>query len=264
MLKQNVFRDRSLVKATIAACSLKSSDVVYEIEPEDDLVTDELAGVARRVIILVKQPLRAQALVSRLQENANIEICAVDFVQYTIEEQSYKVFANLTSFIPSEVVKKLLYAKTPPLESFLIMQEDVANKYAGISKETELSLLTKPWFEVTVLQKFRRGDFEPLPLVDIVLLNFKMRKRPLVSLTDANLYRSFIKFSLEAGKKGLDVGYTTLFTEEQWKRITKDLDVKLSVKPADLTFDHWLRLFGYFVKFIPDSKRMPLLKKKVK
>jgi hypothetical protein len=89
-----------------------------------------------------------------------------------------------------------------------------------------------------------------------------MRKAPLISPFDAKTYRHFIKFSFDAGKKGLDTGYMNIFTDEQWKRISKDLDFKYSIKPTELTFDQWLQIFGYFIKLIPDSKRKPLLKRK--
>jgi 16S rRNA A1518/A1519 N6-dimethyltransferase RsmA/KsgA/DIM1 with predicted DNA glycosylase/AP lyase activity len=264
MLKQNSFRDRNLVRTTIAACSITKSDIVYEIEPEDDLITSELAEVSRKVIVLVKQPDRAYFLNSQLHDFHNVELYEVDFLRYEIQDRGYKVFSNTTSSIPSEVIKKLLSAKTPPLDSFLVVREDIANRYSGTPKETESSVLVKPRFEVTIPRKFRRIDFEPAPSFDIVLLNLKKYKKPLISPLEENIYRNFIKFSFEAGKKGLDSGYAQIFTDEQWKRITKDLNVKLSIKPTELSFNQWLQLFGYFTKFIPDTKRMPLLKKKKK
>jgi 16S rRNA A1518/A1519 N6-dimethyltransferase RsmA/KsgA/DIM1 with predicted DNA glycosylase/AP lyase activity len=264
MLKQNSFRDRNLVRTTITACSITKSDILYEIEPEDELVTSELAAVARKVIVLVKQPDRAHFLSSQLQDIQNVEVYEADFLRYEFQDRGYKVFSSITSLIPSEIIKKLLSARVPPLDSFLVVQEDIANRYSGTPKETESSVLVKPRFEVTILRKFRRVDFVPAPSVEIVLLNLKMRKRPLISPLEENIYRNFIKFSFEAGKKGLDSGYTNIFTNEQWKRISKDLDVKLSIKPTELSFNQWILLFGYFTKLVPDSKRMPLLKKKKK
>lgn len=161
------------------------------------------------------------------------------------------------------MINKLLYSKVPPLDSLLVMQEDAANIYSGTPKETEFSVLVKPWFDVTIVRKFRRFDFQPAPSGEIVLLNLKTRQPPLIAPSDAKTYRHFIKFSFDAGKKGLDIGYMRIFTDEQWKRIAKDLGVKYGIKPTELTFDQWLQIFGYFTKFIPDSKRKPLLKRKV-
>jgi 23S rRNA (adenine-N6)-dimethyltransferase len=264
MLKQNSFRDRNLVRTTITACSITKSDHVYEIEPENELTTSELAAVARKVVVLVKQPDRADFLTSQFQDIHNVEVYAADFLRYEVQDRGYKVFSNLNSSIPSEMIKKILSARVPPLDSFLVVQEDIANRYSGTPKETESSVLVKPRFEVTILRKFRSVDFEPAPSTSVVLLDLKMRKRPLISPLEENIYRNFIKFSFEAGKKGLDSGYMNIFTNEQWKRISKDLDVKLSIKPTNLTFDQWLKLFRYFSKLVPDSKRMPLLKKKIK
>jgi 16S rRNA A1518/A1519 N6-dimethyltransferase RsmA/KsgA/DIM1 with predicted DNA glycosylase/AP lyase activity len=264
-------------------CSITRSDLVYEVEPENELFTSELAVVARKVVVLVKQPIRAHLLSSQLQHRDNVEVREADFLRYEIQDQAYKVFSNVTNvevhlpeiqdqahkalsnvtFItPSKMIKKLLSAKVPPLDSFLVIQEHAANLYSGTPKETEFSVLVKPWFDVTILRKFRRVDFQPAPSVDIVLLNLKMRKPPLISPFDAKTYRHFIKFSFDAGKKGLDTGYMNIFTDEKWKRISKDLGVKYSIKPTELTFDQLLQIFGYFTKLIPDSKRKPLLKRK--
>lgn len=262
MLKQNSFRDRNLVRRTIRACSITKSDLVYEIEPENELVTSELAVVARKVVVLVKQPIRAHLLSSQFQHINNVEVHEADFLRYEIQDQAYKLFSNVTSTIPSQMINKLLYAKVPPLDSFLVMQEHHAHRYSGTPKETEFSVLVKPWFEVTIHRTFRRVDFQPVPSVDIVLLHLEMRKRPLISPLDTKTYRHFIKFSFDAGKKGLDTGYMHIFTDEQWKRISKDLGVKLSIKPTEVAFDEWLQIFGYFTKLIPGSKRKPLLKRK--
>lgn len=264
MLTQNLFRDRHLARAAIASCSITRFDSVYEIEPENSLISAELAAAAKKVVVLAKNPPQARLLSSQLQEVENVEVWETDFLRCEIQDRSYKVFANVTSSAPSEIIKKLLYAPLPPNDLFLLIQEDAANRHSGNPKETELSALVKPWFDVDVLNKFQKADFKPTPMMDIILLDFKARKKPLISPDLANIYRAFIRFSFESGKKGLNVGYMHVFTEEQWKRISKDLGVKLEVKPTDLVLNQWLRLFEYFTKFVPDPKRKPLLNKKVK
>lgn len=264
MPTQNLFKERNLVKTTIAAISIGKSDLIYEIEPEDELVSSELALSARKVVLLVKQLSRSQSLSSYYQGISNIEVRDADFLRIDIPDYSYKVFANLTSSVPSEVIKKLISAKYPPQNAFLLTTEDTASRYSGSPKETETSVLIKPWFEITIARRFRKSDFEPLPALDVNLVDLKLRKNPLVTIQNINIYRNFIKYSYAAGKKGLDRGYAHIFTEEQWKRITKDIDVKLSVKPMELAFEQWIRIFEYFLKFVSESKRMPLLKKKVK
>lgn len=264
MLKPNSFRDRNLVRTTIMACSITKSDLVYVIEPENELVTSELAVAAKKVVVLVRHPKRAHLLSTRFQDIENVEVREVDFLHYVIQEQAYKVFSNVISIVTSRMIKKLLYARVPPHDSFLVMQEDAANRYSGTPKETESSVLIKPWFDVTIHRTFQRSNFKPVPSVDIVLLNLKMREKPLIPSQDANIYRKFISFSFEAGKKGLDIGYMHIFTDDQWMQISRDVGVKLSIEPTQLTFDQWLQIYAYFAKLIPDSKKKPLMRKKIK
>jgi 23S rRNA (adenine-N6)-dimethyltransferase len=264
MLKQNSFKDQTLLRTTLAACSFTKSDLVYEIEPEDELITSELAVLARKVGVWLKHPVLVDNLKVQLKDLQNVEVHELDFTRTEFEDQPYKVFANVSAVLTSEVMNKILNARIPPVDSFLLMREDAANRYSGLPKENDFSILVKPWFEVNILRKFRKVDFEPVPSVDLVLLNLKIRKRPAILPEDANTYRSFVKFSFDAGKKGMDAGYQSIFTEEQWKQISKDLGVKQSSKPSEMTFEQWLHLFKNFTKIIPNSKRLYLLKKKSK
>jgi 23S rRNA (adenine-N6)-dimethyltransferase len=264
MLKQNSFKDRTLLRTTLAGCSFTKSDLVYELEPEDEWITFELAVLARKVVVWSKHSALVESLMVQLKDFLNVEVHELDFTRTEIQDPSYKVFANVSAVLTSEVMNKILNARISPADSFLLMREDAANRYAGLPKENEFSVLVKPWFEVNILRKFRKGDFEPVPPVDLVLLNLKIRKRPTIIAEEANTYRSFVKFSFDTGKKGLDIGYQSFFTEEQWKQISKDLGVKQSSKPSDLTFEQWLHLFRSFAKIVPNSKRLYLLKKKSK
>jgi 23S rRNA (adenine-N6)-dimethyltransferase len=261
MLKPNSFRERDLVRSTVATCSITESDIVYVVEPENELVTTELSVVAKEVILLIRQSKQAELLRSRLASLKNIEVREVDFLHYVIPDEQYKVFSNVISVVTSRMIKTLLYARTPPLETFLVMQEDAAKRYSGMPKETEDALLVKPWFQASIVSRFQRSDFVPVPSMDIVLLNFKTRENPLVPPQEAKVYRQFVSFSFDAGKKGLDVGYEDVFTEDQWSDISQDVHARLSVKPAELTFDQWLQIFEHFKALVPDSKRKPLLRK---
>ncbi len=170
------------------------------------------------------------------------------------------MFSNIPFNITSEIIRKLLYAKTPPIDSYLVMQEEAASKFSGTPKETEFSVLVKPWFVLTIIRKFRRTDFEPVPSVDVVLLNIKKRDKPLISRDNTANYRKFVKLGFEAWKKDLVTAYKRLFTYEQWKRLSRDLGFAKEVTSTQLTFEQWLGIFERFMKIVPDSKRVPFLK----
>jgi hypothetical protein len=56
------------------------------------------------------------------------------------------------------VVSKLVSARYVPLDSYLIIQEEVANRLGGFPKEAQRSLLLKSRFKSTNICRFRPTD----------------------------------------------------------------------------------------------------------
>jgi 23S rRNA (adenine-N6)-dimethyltransferase len=260
LLAQNFIRDPGLVGAIVAGSSITKSDLVYEIGPGEGIITQELAAVARQVIAIEKDPTLVRNLKSRFSGVGNVEIQEGDFIRFEIRYDDYKVFSNIPFNITSDIVRKLINAKNPPSDAYLVLQEAAAGKFAGIPGETEFSVLAKPWFDITIVRRFLRTDFEPVPSVEVALLRIAKREQALVTKDNAATYRRFVKFGFEAWKKDLGKAYDKIFTYEQWKRISRELGFKMDVKPTQLTFTQWLGTFKRFLEIVPESKRVPFLK----
>jgi 23S rRNA (adenine-N6)-dimethyltransferase len=260
LLSQNFLRDSNLVRSLILKSTLNKTDVVIEIGPGEGIITRELARVVGRVIAIEKDSEFTALLRSRLNGLQNVEIHESDFLKYNIKERGYKVFSNIPFNITSDIVRKMLYKDNPPTDAYLVMQEEAAQKFAGIPRETEFSILMKPWFDARLVWKFRRTDFIPVPSVDVVLINITKRDMPLISSDNARIYHKFVKFGFGAWKKSLDKAYKHVFTYEQWKRMSKDLEFTIEVTPTQLTFEQWFGLFRCFMTIVPPSKRMSFLK----
>lgn len=254
-LAQNFFRDPAVVVSIVTSSSLGNNDIVYEIGPGEGIITRELAKAAGRVIAIEKDPLLAERLRKKFQGVKNMRIYEGDFLKFRIRERNYKILSNIPFNITAEVLKQVLFGQNPPLEAFLVVQKEAAEKFVGIPLETEVSVLAKPWFSLEIVRKFRRSDFEPMPGVDVVLLHIVRRKKSLVSDENAWKYRKFVKFGFEAWKKDLKTAYKRVFTYEQWKRLSKSLQFPLKVTPAELSFEQWLKLFEYFLVGVIDIKQ---------
>ncbi|WP_419943593.1 rRNA adenine N-6-methyltransferase family protein [Candidatus Palauibacter sp.] len=86
-------------------------------------------------------------------------------------------------------------ADSPPQDAWLVIQREAAERFAGspCSRETLPSLLLKPWWQIEIVRRFRRTDFDPPPSVDAVALWLARRTRPLVDRFQAVDYRRFIQ-----------------------------------------------------------------------
>lgn len=254
ILAQNFLRSSKLVRSLLDTSSIESDDIVYEIGPGRGIITAALAQIARRVIAIEKDQNLARQLCRRFQDVVNVEIIANDFLLYQIRDREYKIFANIPYNMTAGIVRKILYRPPVPSEAFLVMQKEAAEKFSGNPSETQFSILAKPLFDIRIVRELRRTDFEPVPNVDSVLLHIKKRHVSLVRNEDVFLYHRFVHYGFGTRKNSLKSIFKPIFTYQQWKHLSKDLQFPLNAIPSGLTFEQWLGLFECFIQRVPGNK----------
>lgn len=255
---QNFIANAPLVANLIEKSSINKNDLVYEIGPGTGIITAELAKRCRKVIAVEIDKELVKSLRKKFSNVPNLEICEANFLFCPLPESEYKVFSNIPFNITATIVKKLVEAENPPLDAFLFVQDDSAKKFVGapIAKETQFSLLIKPFFELSIAHRFKRTDFRPIPKVDVVLLRIKKRQQLLLEPKNRQLYKDFIVYSFNTWKPTLQEGLKKIFTRTQFPRLAKDLGFSVSAKPTDLKFWQWLGLFNFFAKQTDVSKKL--------
>jgi 23S rRNA (adenine-N6)-dimethyltransferase len=247
-LAQNFITKSSLVDSLLNRSSITPDDVVYEIGPGAGILTRALVKRVRKVIAIEKDRDLYMNLKRKLEHDKNIILHNTDFLKFNIIDSCYKVFANIPFNITSAIMKKIIYAPNPPAEAYLIIQKEAAEKFIGIPKTTQFSVLVKPWFRLRIIRSFKRTDFSPVPNVDVVMLHMKKRSPPLVALQERHVYERFITRGFNAWKKNVKQNYKNTFTYTQWKRLSRDLAFPFHAKPSELRFEQWLGLFEFYKK----------------
>lgn len=245
-LAQNFIDRSSLVDSLLSKTSIGSDDIVYEIGPGTGVLTKGLAKRVKKVIAIEKDPDLYVSLVQKFEHNDHVVLHNADFLRFKIRYSCYKVVANIPFNITAAIMKKIIYATNPPAESYLIMQKEAAEKFIGIPKTNQFSVLVKPWFRLRVIKYFKRIDFFPFPNVDVVMLYMEKRSPPLVALKDRHVYEKFIVRGFNAWKKNVKQNYKNTFTYAQWKRLSHDLAFPIRARPSELCFRHWLGLFEFY------------------
>jgi 23S rRNA (adenine-N6)-dimethyltransferase len=255
ILAQNFLRSRKLVRSLLDAASITPADIVYEIGPGRGIITAELAQVALRVVAIEKDRTLACELHKKFQDVSNVRIIAKDFLRYHIADREYKIFASIPYNLTAHIVRRVLYVPPVPSDAYLIMQKEAAEKFSGSPRETQFSILVKPFFDIQILRDLKRTDFEPVPNVDSVLLQFKKRHQALVRRQDISLYRRFVRYGFRTWKNNLKSTFKSIFTYQQWKHLSKDLDFPLDAVPSALTLEQWLGLLECFQERVPTNKQ---------
>lgn len=255
---QNFLRSPRLVEKLVRLADINPGDLVYEIGPGKGIITEQLLKLKTRVVAIEKDEKLFQKIKQRFSGNSRLKVFHGDFLKWHLPKQKkYKVFSNIPFNLTAQIIKKLTSAVNPPEDSYVIIQEEAAKKFAGLpyGKERQYSLLLKPWFEMKILYRFRISDFYPIPKVNIVLLNIKKRKEPLIEQKNSQLFRDFVVYGFNQWKPNLKQAFKKVFTHQQFSKLAKDLKFDLLSKPTDLTFEQWMGLFDYFLVGVSREKQ---------
>lgn len=244
---QNFLKNPELIKQLLAKTNIVRGDIVYEIGAGMGIITSVLAQVCKEVIAIELDDKLYINLKNKFQSISNIELRQGDFLKETLPKYEYKVFSNVPFIITSDVVKKLLNSSNPPLDTYLIVQKEFADKILGMPRENLLSITTKPWFNIETIHTFSPQDFHPTPRVNIVLLRLQKLANPLIDNKNKELFKDFIAYSFTHSGPTLQKSLKDIFTKEQFQRLANNLKFSNKAKPTEITQKQWLELFSFFL-----------------
>jgi 23S rRNA (adenine-N6)-dimethyltransferase len=261
-LAQNFLRDARAADALLNQTALTPDDVVCEIGRGTGTLTDRLARRCHHVVAIEKDARLADALRRHFAARPNVTVFEGDFLAFPLPVTRYKVVANPPFNVIAAVVTKLADTPYPPEDTYLVVQREAAQRFAGDPLETLASVRLKPWFEPSVVHRFARRDFVPEPGVDVVLLRLRKRGPPLVPDEEVALFRDFVAHGFSAWQPSLRRAYAGVLDAraEPWLRQrlgAVEARPRLDATPRQLSFDEWLALFWYFKESAHAPHRAP-------
>ena len=256
-LSQHFLKGRTLASSLVEQAAISRNDLVVEIGPGRGALTRVLAKRCRRLVAVELDGRLLAGLRPVFQADPHVELVHGDFLSYDLPAGRYKAFGNIPYSRTAAVVRRLVNSEVPPDDAYLILQREAAERFAGtpLAAETLVSLLLKPWWQIEIVRRLRRADFDPPPAVDSVLLWLAKRTRPLVSHAEGRAYREFVSTSF--GRRGNTVKrcLTEVFTGLQIARLAVDLRFRQGDPPSSLSFEQWLGLFRFLRLIQTESMR---------
>ena len=244
-LGQNFIKYPGLVRELVVAADITDQDLVLEIGSGKGIITQEIAKKAKEVWAIEKDKTLFDQLNDKFKMS-NVKLINIDFLEFKLPEEKYKVFSNIPFSITSEIINKFLKTKNRPEEMYLILQKEAAEKFAGIPRETQSSILTKPFYEVEILGEIDRTNFTMKPQIKIVFAKFTKREKPFILEEDIPEFRKFVIYGFNYFMKA--------FSFAQRKNLEKMYKLA-SKKPTEVSFDTWLILYKTFKKIGTEKSR---------
>ena len=256
---QNYLHDKCLVRYLVNQSSIADEDLVIEIGSGKGILTKSLAERAKHVHAIEKDRNLSECLRDAFSRTPNITVHSVDFLTYRLPvSQPYKIFSNIPFTITADLIRKILTCENPPVDTYLIMQREAAEKFAGqpFNSENLTSLLYKPWFRFNLLRTFKPTDFIPVPKVTAALLRIEKRSPPLIRAEQSSLYKDFITYGFSRNQVSLKKDYEQVFGHVQFTRLAQDLSFSGRAKPTGITFAQWLGIFDYFTTGVSEERKL--------
>lgn len=248
-ISQNFLHNTDTVKKIISLSNIEADDLVYEIGPGKGIITKELANACKSVTAIEFDKGLAQKLKATLKENKKIDIIEGDFLKYGLPvAQQYKIFSNIPFNITAEIIQKITNCVNPPTDSYLIVQQEPAIKYAGApyGRETFRSLLLKPLFQLSIMHSFSKTDFHPIPNANIVLLHIALKKEIMYDMESYKKYKDFIAYSFMRNAENIKSCFKDVFSYEQIKRLGREHEFDMKANINQLFDTQWMSLFDFF------------------
>ena len=198
-LGQNFLIDDS-VAPRMAEIACDSNTGVIEVGPGAGVLTLELSRRAKRVVAIeIDEHLKP--VLSRTLENAkNVSVIFGDVLKTDLfslicdnfsDCARVTVCANLPYYITSPVITGLLKAKLP-IDSITVMVQKEAGERlcapVGSRKAGAVTALVNFFAEAEECFFVPKTAFLPVPKVDSVVINLKIRKEPPVSVPDEEFF----------------------------------------------------------------------------
>jgi 23S rRNA (adenine-N6)-dimethyltransferase len=239
---QNFLTSRALVERLVKRSTIGPDDLVLEIGPGRGIITEALGRRAGRVVAVEKDRVLAARLQRQFETSPTVSIVAADCLRVPLPVEPFKVFASLPFNATSEIVARLLAASGPPDDSFLVVQREAAERYVGGARETLVSVLLKPWFEPSIVHRFRRDDFAPAPRVDVVMLRLRKRGPPLIVEEGATLFRDVVRYGFTSWRPSVVSSLESLVGRTRARQLAGQVGLSSAAPPSLVPFEVWLGL----------------------
>lgn len=242
LLSQNFIYNQSLIKLLISKSSINLTDTVLEIGPGKGFITLQLLKISKRVIAVELD----QKLILHLQKffpnNTKLELHSGDFLNFQLPKIPYKVFSNIPFSIEGKIVRKLLESENPPLDSYLIVRKDLAERLSGIVKNNMFSITYKPFFDFEIIYNLNFTDFIPPINIKTVMWRIYKKDSPLIPFHRVDEWKKFIKNGFGTGQD-IEINLKKYLGTLKQNTVENQLELSLKVKPSHLSLENWLKIF---------------------
>lgn len=250
-LGQHFLTDNNILSKIIQVTELSKDDYVLEIGAGTGLLSERLAPVAKKLVLIEYD----KSLINQLEDLKghfeNIEIIKGDVLRLDLKEifkehSKWKIVANIPYQITGPLFAMLLFNYRDYLTDIYVMiQDEVARRLCARPKSKEygkLTLLTQFYSDPKILFKVKPTSFHPPPKVNSAFVHLKILTQGRHECNNELLIK-IIKTAFSKRRKQIHNCLTPLFgTSEKAIIHLNEAGINPNDRPQDLRLIDFVNL----------------------
>ena len=258
-LGQNFLINQDVVDNIVGASDITKDDLVIEIGPGLGTLTESLLQNAGKVIAIELDERMLKILNDRFFMYENFEVINKDVLKVNLKElikkektehnlKNAKIVANLPYYITTPIIMKLLEEELDINSITVMIQKEVADRLIATPGDKLSGAITYSVYYYADSEKImlvENNSFIPEPEVQSEVIKLNIRKEPVISLKDKDLFFKIIKISFMQRRKTLInslVNGGVIKDKNLAKQIFEKMGFDLNVRGENIGIEDFSRL----------------------
>ena len=207
-LGQNFLIKRGIVDEIVKAADLQEGEPVLEIGPGIGTLTQGLAQSGANVTAIELDTRLLEVLDTTLAQYSNVTIVHGDVLKLDVpsimNNESFKVVANLPYYITTPIIMSLLESRLPIERLVVMVQKEVALRMVakpGTKDYGALSVAVQYYTKPDIVLDVPPKSFLPAPAVTRSVIRCVLRDKPPVDVIDEKLFFRVVKAGFAQRRK---------------------------------------------------------------
>ncbi len=209
-LGQNFLIDGNVVDGIVSAAQVNPGDVVLEVGPGIGTLTQGLAEAGAEVTAVELDRRLLDVLSKTLEGYNNVKVVHGDILKIDISREinneKYKVVANLPYYITTPIIMKFLEERLPVEILVTMVQKEVAERMVakpGGKDYGALSVAVQYYTEPEIMFIVPPKAFIPAPAVESAVIRCTVRTEPPVQVANEKMFFRVVKAAFAQRRKTL-------------------------------------------------------------
>ena len=248
-LGQHFLSDRRILQRIVDALELSGGETVIEIGPGRGSLTELLAPVAKKLVLIEYDRMLAARLREKYASIPSVSVVEADVLTVNLGEAAggpYVLVGNVPYYITTPILFHALEPTRPDRAVYLV-QREVADRIVaepGSHDYGALSVNVQGFASPKKLFRIAPGSFEPPPKVESAAVRIDPRAVPVVDATHEARFRRFVQEAFGMRRKQMRRVVRSLYAldAERAEELLAAAGIEPAARPEVLSVEQFVAL----------------------